>query len=39
MAILLWVDMVINMANIGVYAKNKKNVDTLRKRIGKNRIG
>ena len=38
MAILVWVDMAINMVNIGVYAKNRKNEDNLRKRIGKNRI-
>ena len=36
-AILVWVDMAINMFNIGVYAKNRKNVDNLRKQIGKNR--
>ena len=39
MAIFVWVDMAINMVNIGVYAKNRENVDNLRKRIGKNCIG
>ena len=39
MAIIVRVDMAINMVNIGVYAKKRKNVDKLRKRIGKNRIG
>ena len=29
----------VNMVNIGVYAKKRKNVDNLRKRIGKNCIG
>ena len=29
MAILVWVDMAVNMANIGVSAKNRKNVDSL----------
>ena len=29
MAILVWVDMAINMVNIGVSAKNRKNVDNL----------
>ena len=38
MAILAWVDMAINMANIAVYAKNRKNVDNLQQPIGKNRI-
>ena len=38
MAILVWIDMAINMVSIGVYAKNRKNVDNLRKRIGKNCI-
>ena len=31
MAILVRIDMAINMVNIGVYAKNMKNVDNLRK--------
>ena len=39
MAILVWVDVAINMVNMGVSAKNRQNVDSLRKRIGKNRIG
>ena len=39
MAILVRIDMAINMVNIGVYAKNMKNVDNLRKQIGKNHIG
>ena len=39
MAIIVRVDMAINMVNIGVYAKKRKNVDNLRKRIGKNCIG
>ena len=39
MAILVWVDMAINMANIGVYAKSWQNVDSLRKQIGKICIG
>ena len=39
MAILVWVDLAINMVNMDVSAKNKQNVDSLRKRIGKNRIG
>ena len=39
MAILVWVVMAINMVNKGVYVKNRKNVDSLRKRIGKNHIG
>ena len=39
MAIFVWVDMAINMVNIDVYAKKTKNVDNLRKWIGKNRIG
>ena len=34
-AVLLWVDMAITMVNIGVYAENRKNVDNLRKQIGK----
>ena len=38
MANLVWIDMAINMVSIGVYAKNRKNVDNLRKRIGKNCI-
>ena len=38
MAILVWIDRAINMVSIGVYAKNRKNVDNLRKRIGKNCI-
>ena len=38
MAILVWVVMAINMVNKGVYVKNRKNVDSLRKWIGKNRI-
>ena len=29
MAILVWIDMAINMVSIGVYAKNRKNVDKL----------
>ena len=29
MAILVWIDMAINMVSIGVYAKNRKNVDNL----------
>ena len=29
MAILVWVGMAINMANMGVSAKNRKNVDNL----------
>ena len=36
MAILVWVDMAINVVNIGVYVKNRKNVDNLLKQIGKN---
>ena len=39
MAILVWVEMATNMVNMGVSAKNRQNVDSLRKRIGKNRIG
>ena len=39
MAILVWVDVAINMVNMGVSAKNRQNVESLRKRIGKNRIG
>ena len=39
MAVLVWVVMAINMVNMGVSAKNRQNVDSLRKRIGKNRIG
>ena len=35
MAILVWIYMAINMVNIGVF----KNVDNLRKRIGKNHMG
>ena len=38
MAILVRVDMAINMVIIDVYAKNRKNADKLQKRIGKNRI-
>ena len=33
MAILVWVVMAINMVNKGVYVKNRKNVDSLRKQI------
>ena len=33
MAILVWVVMAMNMVNKGVYVKNRKNVDSLRKRI------
>ena len=29
MAIFVWVDMAINMVNIGVYAKSWQNVDSL----------
>ena len=29
MAILVWIGMAINMFNIGVYVKNRKNVDNL----------
>ena len=29
MAILVWVDMAINIVNISVYAKNRKNVNNL----------
>ena len=29
MANLVWIDMAINMVSIGVYAKNRKNVDNL----------
>ena len=29
MTILVWIDMAINMVSIGVYAKNRKNVDNL----------
>ena len=39
MAILVWINMAINMVNIGVYAKNRKNVDSLQKRIGKYCVG
>ena len=39
MAILVWVEMTTNMVNMGVSAKNWQNVDSLQKRIGKNRIG
>ena len=39
MAVIVWVDMAIIMGNMGVSAKNRQNVDSLRKRIGKNRIG
>ena len=39
MAILVWVDVAINMVNMGVSAKNWENVDSLPKRIGKNCIG
>ena len=39
MAILVWVDMAMNMVNMGVSAKNWQNVDSLRKRIGKSFIG
>ena len=35
MAILVWIYMAINMVDIGVYAKNRKNVDNLRKQIEK----
>ena len=38
MAILVRIDMAITMVKMGVYAKNMKNVDNLRKQIGKNRI-
>ena len=33
MAILVWVDVAINMVNIGVYAKSWQNVDLTRKYI------
>ena len=36
LAILVWIDRAINMVSIRVYAKNRKNVDNLQKRIGKN---
>ena len=39
MDILVWVDMAINMVNIGVYARNRKNLDNFLKRIRKNCIG
>ena len=39
MAVVVLVDMAIDMVNMGVSAKNWQNVDSLRKRIGKNRIG
>ena len=39
MAITAWPDMAINMAKMGVYAKNRKNVDCLWKRNSKKCIG
>ena len=33
MAILVWIDMAINVVSIGVYVKNRKHVDSLRKQI------
>ena len=39
MAVFVWVDLAINMVNMGVFAKNWQNVDSLRKWIGKNRVG
>ena len=39
LAILVLVDMSIDMVNISVYAKNRKNVDNLQKGMGKNCIG
>ena len=35
MAIFIWVDVAINMVNMGVSAKNRQNVDSLQKWIGK----
>ena len=38
MAVLVLVDMAINMVNMGVSAKSRQNVDSLRKQIAKNHI-
>ena len=39
MAVLVWVDMAINMVNMGVSANKRHYVDSLQKRIGKKHIG
>ena len=39
MAIMAWLNMAIHMVNMGVYAKNRKNVDCLWKRNSKKCIG
>ena len=39
MAILGWVDMAINIVNMGVSAKNWQNADSLGKQIVKNCVG
>ena len=39
LAIMAWHNMAINMVNVGVSAKNRQNVDSLQKRIGKIHIG